>query len=105
MTADELRGDVALILDPHMIGPEPAPERRVRLFGQIADRDAHGDRPGRRREGEEGVDHHTHKVAYSPTLVNARSRSAMTSRGSSRRSEERRVGKECVSTCRCLWSP
>src|SRR3546814_3611893 len=23
----------------------------------------------------------------------------------SRRSEERRVGKECVSTCRSLWSP
>src|SRR3546814_6576001 len=67
-----------------MVGAEQAPERRVRLVGQKADRDAHGDRPGRRREGEEGVDHHTHKVAYSPTLVNARSRSAMTSRGSSR---------------------
>src|SRR3546814_14423452 len=26
-------------------------------------------------------------------------------RASARRSEERRVGKECVSTCRCRWSP
>src|SRR3546814_11625112 len=25
--------------------------------------------------------------------------------GDRRRSEERRVGKECVSTCRCRWSP
>src|SRR3546814_11180914 len=25
--------------------------------------------------------------------------------GGQRRSEERRVGKECVSTCRSLWSP
>src|SRR3546814_2348295 len=25
--------------------------------------------------------------------------------GSTRRSEERRVGKECVSTCRSRWSP
>src|SRR3546814_11687068 len=25
--------------------------------------------------------------------------------GASRRSEERRVGKECVSTCRSRWSP
>src|SRR3546814_14303790 len=28
-----------------------------------------------------------------------------TSRCSPRRSEERRVGKECVSTCRSRWSP
>src|SRR3546814_12746559 len=26
-------------------------------------------------------------------------------KGQSRRSEERRVGKECVSTCRSRWSP
>src|SRR3546814_13736440 len=25
--------------------------------------------------------------------------------GDEKRSEERRVGKECVSTCRCRWSP
>src|SRR3546814_1389529 len=43
MAADQLHGVVAMILDAHMIGPEPAAERRVRLFGQIADRDAHGD--------------------------------------------------------------
>src|SRR3546814_2664413 len=30
---------------------------------------------------------------------------ASTVRGVARRSEERRVGKECVSTCRSRWSP
>src|SRR3546814_7352938 len=30
---------------------------------------------------------------------------AMPSIGEDRRSEERRVGKECVSTCRSRWSP
>src|SRR3546814_8108459 len=31
--------------------------------------------------------------------------SAPSARIASRRSEERRVGKECVSTCRSRWSP
>src|SRR3546814_7555558 len=30
---------------------------------------------------------------------------ALCFKGSSKRSEERRVGKECVSTCRSRWSP
>src|SRR3546814_10441818 len=30
---------------------------------------------------------------------------AVDDRGNTRRSEERRVGKECVSTCRSRWSP
>src|SRR3546814_17281313 len=29
----------------------------------------------------------------------------VTARGAKHRSEERRVGKECVSTCRSRWSP
>src|SRR3546814_10012289 len=33
----------ALILDPHVIGPEPAPACRLRLLGQIAHRHAHDD--------------------------------------------------------------
>src|SRR3546814_9261940 len=32
-------------------------------------------------------------------------RPSMPSERNSRRSEERRVGKECVSTCRSRWSP
>src|SRR3546814_14828817 len=35
----------------------------------------------------------------------ARHRSACRARHRDRRSEERRVGKECVSTCRSRWSP
>src|SRR3546814_12991939 len=35
----------------------------------------------------------THGVAYSGAII------------SEKRSEERRVGKECVSTCRSRWSP
>src|SRR3546814_5074427 len=34
-----------------------------------------------------------------------RSRVMLKNRGKLRRSEERRVGKECVSTCRSRWSP
>src|SRR3546814_6775396 len=47
----------------------------------------------------------------SATKAATRWRSSSSSRGSpiwkpaSRRSEERRVGKECVSTCRSRWSP
>src|SRR3546814_6138701 len=33
----------ALILDPHVIGPEPAPACRLRLLGQIAHRHANDD--------------------------------------------------------------
>src|SRR3546814_64773 len=80
---EELRRERAVIFDPDMIGPEPAPERRMRLFGQIADRHAHRDRPRRGREREKRVEHRQHSVAYSPTLVNAWSRSAIRSRGSS----------------------
>src|SRR3546814_2474610 len=47
---------------------------------------------------------------YTPTLPRASTRAwRRTSPSSvsrkSRRSEERRVGKECVSTCRYRWSP
>src|SRR3546814_5468138 len=40
-------------------------------------------------------------VKGSGRCLSVRNRSA----GSWRRSEERRVGKECVSTCRSRWSP
>src|SRR3546814_11604621 len=38
-------------------------------------------------------------------LLKARSSLALTLMRPGRRSEERRVGKECVSTCRSRWSP
>src|SRR3546814_1393966 len=48
---------------------------------------------------------------YSANLTSVRGRSSLTrtdtglSRKQVTRSEERRVGKECVSTCRSRWSP
>src|SRR3546814_6837334 len=38
-------------------------------------------------------------------LAFRRRRARMCATGDGRRSEERRVGKECVSTCRSRWSP
>src|SRR3546814_11621098 len=46
-----------------------------------------------------------------PVLAGARASAQRTTKGDARddvgkgRSEERRVGKECVSTCRSRWSP
>src|SRR3546814_13974629 len=60
--------------------------RRNPIAGQ-RDRRGHGD-------------HQHHAAAFASkgtTLVSGKSSSA--------RSEERRVGKECVSTCRSRWSP
>src|SRR3546814_5608137 len=51
------------------------------------------------------------KLAASPSLLRTRPTRSPTSSQSNRclrtsdRSEERRVGKECVSTCRSRWSP
>src|SRR3546814_14909849 len=46
---------------------------------------------------------------YSPRIEGIHLRAGPVARGglrwSDRRSEERRVGKECVSTCRSRWSP
>src|SRR3546814_1670777 len=50
-----------------------------------------GDRPGRRQGNDVGM----HGADFIDAVVIER-------RG---RSEERRVGKECVSTCRSRWSP
>src|SRR3546814_13475673 len=44
---------------------------------------------------------HIHPAKNSPS----RYRSVSTTRVATIRSEERRVGKECVSTCRSRWSP
>src|SRR3954453_13684184 len=47
-TREQLDSNVATVLDPHMIGPEPTVARRVGLLGQIADCDADGDCAGHR---------------------------------------------------------
>src|SRR3546814_9312481 len=46
---------------------------------------------------------HSHILAPPPSATTWSPRSI--SSASSARSEERRVGKECVSTCRSRWSP
>src|SRR3546814_15375854 len=43
--------------------------------------------------------------AASAKLSADRTRAGLDTRASASRSEERRVGKECVSTCRSRWSP
>src|SRR3546814_7181804 len=40
-----------------------------------------------------------------PGVASAMPRSSLSALTRSNRSEERRVGKECVSTCRSRWSP
>src|SRR3546814_3297900 len=44
-------------------------------------------------------------LAYDLQAQTARLKAFADTLGLSRRSEERRVGKECVSTCRSRWSP
>src|SRR3546814_15962081 len=50
-----------------------------------------------------------HRIGQSSRMDDPRSRSRDPARtapaGAARRSEERRVGKECVNTCRSRWSP
>src|SRR3546814_4712378 len=53
--------------------------------------------------GEAGAGDDIGGAAFSPVVEQAAS--AQAAARASRRSEERRVGKECVSTCRSRWSP
>src|SRR3546814_4516963 len=71
----------------------------VQLPAQAGDRRFHG--IGRHRLVEI-VERILDRLAA--TTVPAR-RSSNSRRSASLRSEERRVGKECVSTCRSRWSP
>src|SRR3546814_20969878 len=63
---------------------------------------------GRKPPRDEKGFHFKVKPSVTADLVASRHLSRTTSyrpSGRARRSEERRVGKECVSTCRSRWSP
>src|SRR3546814_1990505 len=47
----------------------------------------------------------TAEFSVAPLLDEPQTRPTRASAAKARRSEERRVGKECVSTCRSRWSP
>src|SRR6056297_1776811 len=58
----------------------------------------------------ENPDGNSNVIVYAKSLAKVRHSVMSSTRKISgysilKRSEERRVGKECVSTCRCLWSP
>src|SRR3546814_1678787 len=55
--------------------------------------------------GDELVDHRTWVLAGDGCLMEGVNHEAIGLAGHLNRSEERRVGKECVSTCRSRWSP
>src|SRR3546814_17657660 len=65
--------------------------------------------PGRRREAalahRPNEDRQSLQVLHRPSHLFCRGTNHTTCRQIINRSEERRVGKECVSTCRSRWSP
>src|SRR3546814_14787296 len=87
-------------LGRHVVGFLPRRQRRLLLRV-----------PGRRVDVVAGIDGHLAAPPPSRVLgssaASSRSeiRTPITVRTASQRSEERRVGKECVSTCRSRWSP
>src|SRR3546814_13601892 len=66
-----------------------------------------GDRAARffRQLGERGAEFGAGAQAIGDEAWNLVARPANAALGDVERSEERRVGKECVSTCRSRWSP
>src|SRR3546814_18143415 len=80
-------------------------ERRISDWSSdvcSSDLPAHGDLVGRERAHFRR--HRLRLPRYLPQQVR-RDRAPARPEKSRRRSEERRVGKECVSTCRSRWSP
>src|SRR3546814_19791940 len=69
-----------------------------------------GGRPADRRAGGPGTKgkgkiFRSHARMGQPARLTALSKAPFRKRGRPCRSEERRVGKECVSTCRARWEP
>src|SRR3546814_12336868 len=64
-------------------------------------------RPGIAAVGDRriGRRHALYRHRLDPVLVGVEVREAEAAEAGRIRSEERRVGKECVSTCRSRWSP
>src|SRR3546814_16895990 len=82
--------------------PGQAPERIVAKLRHARILHTNSPRPQPRRKPPGRLD-------KTETTINESKRRAGRTQGTSqrmlRRSEERRVGKECVSTCRARWSP
>src|SRR3546814_21100987 len=78
-------------------------DHRLPLAGDAERGGEVGDAQDRRgaRHGGGGGGAHDSPLSFESMA----SRSPSPSRLSAKRSEERRVGKECVSTCRSWWSP
>src|SRR3546814_17220670 len=72
----------------------PTPGSQVPAFGHTTGAQART-RPG---------SYLAHPVLAAPPVARGRQAHAYPARGGRDRSEERRVGKECVSTCRSRWS-
>src|SRR3546814_5831258 len=72
------------------------------LVGAIGDQ-RHVDIAGRQRK--RGRRHMAHEGRAAGAVIVGKARLQAKIFGKRQRSEERRVGKECVSTCRSRWSP
>src|SRR3546814_18548056 len=75
------------------------------MDGQMAGHGAGGTSlaPGNAPAPAAPSDHYADRIYQNGAMVD--SRSMLHNEHGASRSEERRVGKECVSTCRSRWSP
>src|SRR3546814_11634255 len=97
-----MRSDLIVMVDTRAAGDDESVERpdlvldeqRPGFAGQLVRVDIAGDVVLRADTRCLGVD-----------ILSTDRRGVPVGRGNGYRSEERRVGKECVSTCRSRWSP
>src|SRR3546814_13801860 len=75
------------------------------VTGECAELILEQQRERRDRQGAEGADPRDRVVTHGAIDRRARQRDVKGAIAGFGRSEERRVGKECVSTCRSRWSP
>src|SRR3546814_13362863 len=83
--------------------PHRSRERAFRTRGNL--RAATLSRPSLRRTGKESSRVLRWRIRPRPKSASAGTTGVQKSTNHASRSEERRVGKECVSTCRSRWSP